>query len=117
MSSLARSVFSFLVRLHPQEFRRDFGGEMLWIFNESMDRTKPGIGWLGVCGHLLLDVFRSALLQHFMREPTPDEAGGAMFVQIDSSGLVVRTVQGTFLVLACLCTAFNIVLFLYMTTQ
>ncbi len=52
-----------------------------------------------------------------MREPMPDEAGGTMFVQIDSSGLVVRTVQGTFLALACLCTAFNIVLFLYMTTQ
>lgn len=117
MRSLVRSVFSVLVRLHPQDFRRDFGGDMLWIFNESMDRAKPGVGSIGVCALLLSDVFRSVLLQHFVREQTPDKAGGAMFVQIDSSGLVVRTVQATFLILACLCTAFNIVLFLYMTTK
>ncbi len=114
MKSFVRYVFGFLVRLHPPEFQREFGVEMLWIFDESIAGLKPGTSSLNVCICLLCDAFRSALLQRLMREQKKIEADATMFVQIGSFGLISRAVQITFLVVACLCTAFNIVLFLYM---
>jgi hypothetical protein len=32
---MTRALYSGLVRLHPRSFRAEFGGEMLWIFDES----------------------------------------------------------------------------------
>ena len=32
---MTRALYSGLVRLHPRVFRAEFGGEMLWIFEES----------------------------------------------------------------------------------
>ena len=114
MKSFARYAFGFLVRLHPPEFQHEFGVEMLWIFNESIAGLKPGTSSLDICTYLLFDVFRSALLQWFLRKQKQIDADGTMFVQVDSFGMISRAGQITFLVLACLCTAFNIVLFMYM---
>ncbi|MBV9504482.1 MAG: hypothetical protein JO323_05695 [Acidobacteriia bacterium] len=30
-----RTLYRFLVRLHPLDFRVEFGGEMLWIYDEA----------------------------------------------------------------------------------
>jgi len=32
---MSRTLYRCLLRLHPREFRRQFGGEMLWIFDEA----------------------------------------------------------------------------------
>jgi len=32
---MTRTLYSGLVRLHPRPFRAEFGGEMLWIFDEA----------------------------------------------------------------------------------
>ena len=41
--TLLRRVYRGLLRLHPEEFRREFGEEMLWIFDEisATKRTAP----------------------------------------------------------------------------
>jgi hypothetical protein len=32
---MMRSLYRLLLRLHPYEFRQEFAGEMLWIFDEA----------------------------------------------------------------------------------
>jgi hypothetical protein len=36
---MTRALYSGLVRLHPRPFRAEFGGEMLWIFDESASQS------------------------------------------------------------------------------
>jgi D-alanyl-D-alanine carboxypeptidase len=38
MTNLSRSLYRFLVQLHPPAFRQRFAPEMLWIFEEIADR-------------------------------------------------------------------------------
>ncbi len=116
MKFLVRSALDLLVRMHPQEFRREFGNEMLFIVRESMNNAGEPAS-LSVCVHLFSDLFRSAILQHFLREHSQSGSGRPLFVLITSSGLLVRTAEGAFLLIGCLCTAFNIVLFLYMVMR
>lgn len=56
---MIRAVYAFLLRLHPPAFRRQFGAEMLWIF----DQARVSEGALV----LLVDLFISALRQWLMR--------------------------------------------------
>ncbi len=38
---MMRSLYRLLLRLHPYEFRQEFAGEMLWIFDEA--RSTVGV--------------------------------------------------------------------------
>jgi hypothetical protein len=38
---MMRSLYRFLLSLHPREFRDEFAGEMLWIFDEAAGRLGP----------------------------------------------------------------------------
>lgn len=53
------SLYVLLIRLHPASFRKRFGGEMLWIFDETAN------SW-GV-GALLVDAILSLLRQWLIR--------------------------------------------------
>jgi hypothetical protein len=39
---MTRSLYRFLLSLHPREFREEFAGEMLWIFDEAANTMGPG---------------------------------------------------------------------------
>jgi hypothetical protein len=56
---MRRTVYRFLLSLHPREFREAFAGEMLWIFDEGA----AAIGPLG----LLADALTSLVRQWLMR--------------------------------------------------
>jgi hypothetical protein len=56
---MIRALYASLLRLHPPSFRRRFGTEMLWIF----DQARVSEGALV----LLVDLFISALRQWLMR--------------------------------------------------
>ncbi len=114
MRSIARSVFSFLLRLHPTEFRNEFGAEILWIFDESIESARPGLTSTHICAYLLFDIAHSAFVQRLVREQASSKADGWMFFEIAPSGLLVRGVEQMLILFACLCTAFNILLSLYM---
>ena len=56
---MRRATYRVLLALHPTAFRRQFGGEMLWVFDEAQrDRETSGF---------CFDVARS-LLRHWLRE-------------------------------------------------
>jgi hypothetical protein len=38
---MTRSLYRFLLCLHPREFREEFAGEMLWIFDEAANTLGP----------------------------------------------------------------------------
>ena len=56
---MRRATYRVLLALHPTAFRRQFAGEMLWVFDEAQrDRETSGF---------CFDVARS-LLRHWFRE-------------------------------------------------
>jgi hypothetical protein len=59
--SFTPPIYRLLLWLHPLAFRKQFGDEMLWIFDLSAG--------LGQRGYLLYDGVRSAVLQHAAFDP------------------------------------------------
>jgi hypothetical protein len=114
MRSFARRAFGFVVHLHPNEFRIEFGDEMLWIFDEQMNGSARGIDRVVLYARLLLDVLRSAFIQHTLRERLRPDAVGPHFGQIGSSARVIQVAQGGFIVFSCLFNIFIIALCLHM---
>jgi hypothetical protein len=66
MRRLARSLYCWLLRLHPQSFRQEFADEMLWIFDQAEGR--------GV-GRLLADGLLSLVRQRMLRPAAVGAAG------------------------------------------
>jgi hypothetical protein len=56
---MTRTLYGCLVRLHPPAFRREFAGEMLWIYDEAAPS--------GGAAPLFLDGFVSLARQWFLR--------------------------------------------------
>ncbi|HEX3877824.1 MAG TPA: hypothetical protein VHW24_12610 [Bryobacteraceae bacterium] len=58
---MSRALYSSLIYLHPRSFRRQFGEEMLWIFDESAAaspwRTQPAL-----FGDALLSILRQWII-------------------------------------------------------
>lgn len=61
MKSPARTAYIAILSLHPREFRRSFGGEMLLVFDEAAEAY--GASWL------LADAATSLLRQRLLRWP------------------------------------------------
>jgi len=70
-----RLLYRFLVRLHPQHFRRRFGDEMLWIFDDAGEKRASLFG----------DALGSLFRQWLLRSNREREAGGDM-VRLQTSG-------------------------------
>jgi hypothetical protein len=64
--SFTRLIYRLLLWLHPLAFRKQFGDQMLWIFDLSAGH--------GQTGHLLYDRVRSAVLQDAAFDPQEDRA-------------------------------------------
>jgi hypothetical protein len=76
MRAVARTSYSVLIALHPQQFRAEFGQEMLWIFDEEMQSGSNGKVHVQHFTRLLLDALRSLLIQHTLRIQK-SEVGGS----------------------------------------
>jgi len=111
MRAVARIAYRVILRLHPLAFRAEFGEEMLWIFDqemrdEEMRNTAHSKSFsVELPMRLLLDGFRSALLQHTARphaeQPQPESAG-LTFCEIESAIPIVRFAQAGFVAFSCL---------------
>jgi len=60
---LARGLYRYILRLHPAAFRREFGDEMLWIFDEESAKSRHV--------RLFPDVFASLGRQWVLRGAAP----------------------------------------------
>ena len=76
---MTRALYASLLRLHPPSFRRQFGGEMLWTF----DQARVSEGTLV----LLLDLFVSIARQWLMRS-------GVWKVALAMAGAVLQVTAG-----------------------
>ena len=56
---MIRNLYRFLLFLHPEEFRREFAGEMLWIF----EQTATKIGTLPLFGDVAASLARQWLVR------------------------------------------------------
>jgi len=56
---MTRALYQLLLWLHPASFRREFAGEMLWIFESSVDSEGASA--------LLVDALSSLARQWFLR--------------------------------------------------
>ena len=100
MNPLLRLTYQTMLRLHPADFRAEFGDEMLWIFDEESHH-----------GHvlsLLWDGLRSIALQHLRPRLQQPEAAGPIYIEIDSSLPSERFAQTT---LVTICGILSISLF------
>lgn len=81
---MTRTVYRFLLQLHPPSFREQFGGEMLWIFDETAAH-----GLL----RLFIDAFVSLARQWFIRQGTWKVAaagfGGLLYIGLGLSLLAL----------------------------
>jgi hypothetical protein len=114
MRAFARVAYRFVLQLHPDAFRAEFGDEMLWIFDEHTHCREAGMVSVVLYAQLFLDALRSAFIQNALREHSHSQAIGPHFRQIGSSARVVQIAQGSFIIFNCLCGIFLIVLFLQM---
>lgn len=76
---MTRAIYVSLLRLHPRAFQRQFGGEMLWIFDEA--RVSEG------AFVLLLDLLISVLRQWLLRS-------GIWKVAMALSGAAIQVTAG-----------------------
>lgn len=66
---MRRATYRFLLALHPTGFRRQFAGEMLWVFDRAeQDRVSSGF---------CFDLART-LVRHWFRERMVLTVGGAI---------------------------------------
>jgi hypothetical protein len=81
---MMRSLYKCLVQMHPPAFRRQFAGEMLWIFDESGESGG---------GSLCFDCLVSLARQWVLRSGSWKLAVAVMgaFVQIVAGGLIWLT--------------------------
>lgn len=61
-SQVSRALYIALIHLHPPAFRRQFSGEMIWVFEEA--RQSEG------AFNLVTDAFASLLRQWLLRNGT-----------------------------------------------
>jgi hypothetical protein len=110
MSFFARKAYHLVLRLHPRDFRIEFGDEMLWIFDEEMHcEERWGIRFAR-CARLLTDVVRSAFTQRILREAQQPKVFAIPFDHLNSSGAFIQAEQWAFLVMSLVFSVFGIFL-------
>jgi len=87
---MMRLLYQWLLWLHPPRFRREFAGEMLWIFESSADSEGTA--------RLLSDAVASLARQWFLRSGSwkigVALAGAALQVGLGSVGMLFATRPG-----------------------
>ena len=114
MRGVPNAAYALAVRLHPREFRADFGEEMLWIFDEHMRGEKGGAARLFLCMQLLLEGLRSACIQRAFREQKEEGSYASLFSLASSSACALHLPQGSLVVFCMLFSILTIALSLKM---
>lgn len=87
-----RSVYRYILRLHPAPFRERFSDEMLWIFDEECKH--------GACARLLFDAAWSLVRQRARAQRDTEEVSvGFGILALDSSIGAPRIFQALLLAL------------------
>ncbi len=83
---MTRLLYQWLLWLHPPRFRREFAGEMLWIFDNSVASEGSA--------HLLFDALVSLGRQWLLRSGCWKIAAalGGGLLQVALGGLAVQTI-------------------------
>src|SRR5437762_4589630 len=100
MSYLSCTAYRAILRLHPYQFRAEFGDEMLWIFREELRSSEPrAIG----AARLLFDGLRSVVVQHALRPRERQQAvvAGPYYHEIDSTLPAERIANAWLITLSC----------------
>jgi hypothetical protein len=85
---VSRSIYRLLLGLHPAWFQDEFGGEMLWIFDEECKRSNAG--------YLLCDGIVSLMRQRCRMHSDPGQLSIASGAIISSPGIApIRFLQAT----------------------
>jgi hypothetical protein len=100
MRHLLRFVYRGILQLHPQDFRVQFGNEMLWIFDQEMHDEESRSGTAAL--RLVLDGMLSILIQNVRPRIQPQiEAAGPIYREVDSAIPAERYAQATLVILCC----------------
>jgi hypothetical protein len=73
---MTHRLYSGIVWLHPPEFRRDFGEQMICIFEEMSAERKPGIG---VYADVVISLVRQWFLRYGLWKPCVSVLLSALF--------------------------------------
>ena len=110
MRSLFRLAYRVILHLHPQDFRAEFGNEMLWIFDQQMQQEESRSATVAL--RLVLDGMLSILIQNVRPRIQPQvEAAGPIYREVDSAIPAERYAQATLVILCC---SLSLTLFLSM---
>lgn len=91
MRPLLRLAYRAILQLHPHAFRVEFGDEMLWVFNEELRHTSAAA--------LLLDGLRSLVVQHAVRQRSPQVVVEGCYYEISSAPPLFRFTQAGSIIL------------------
>lgn len=64
---VSKQIYSFLVKLYPKKYRREFGEEMKYVFSEQITDSYQEQGEYGIIqvwGRTMLDAGKSIVTQH-----------------------------------------------------
>jgi hypothetical protein len=87
---MTRRLYYYLVWIHPAAFRREFGPEMLWIY----DQAAPEAGGTALCLDALLSLGRQWLLRSGLWKVVVALVGGLLQVGFASAVMAgIRRVQ------------------------
>jgi hypothetical protein len=84
---VTRRLYCGLVRIHPPAFRREFGPEMLWIY----DQAAPETGGAALFLDALMSLARQWLLRSGFWKILAAVAGGA--IQVSFAGALIHGVR------------------------
>jgi hypothetical protein len=98
VTSISRRLYQQIILLYPEPFRREFGQEMLGVFDEC--RAAQG------GPYLLADGLVTALKQylHYLAKPAPDKT--ALCWEVPSSPRLARSLAMAVLTTAVIANAF-----------
>ena len=85
---MTRQLYTGIVRLHPREFRDEFGGEMLWIFEEASGG--PIIGTATMIRDALSSLVRQWVIGQAVWKFPAALLGGMLYFLLACSLLVPR---------------------------
>ncbi len=96
--SISRRVYQHIILLYPEPFRREFGEEMLSVFDECQAAQKAS--------YLLADGLRAALKQQLRYLFTPEPARTVLYSEVASSPSLARGLAMAVVALAILTSIF-----------
>jgi hypothetical protein len=98
-SSISHRLYQQIILLYPEPFRREFGEEMLTVFNECQ-------ATLGT-PHLLADGLVAALKQQLRYLTTPAPERTALYSEVASSPTLARGLAMAFVAVAIVASVFG----------